>query len=280
MAIELQNNIWVWLPNWVKFQLSTKKLSILRKTDYSRAVVQHRKQGSNSRDALRSRRTCCKEVRRTISVINNVMAAQPNIDGAVCESCVIPFLVPRRKVWLALAVSVPCSNAANIGDRKTWTQSEFCTWQNSVRGARSPRKCICSVPAQETAKHRAKFGWPPLSDVGAVTKPRRETCWNLLGCPKLTNRSQPLVRWSLPYCEDMWRRYCCLTSFFFGLSIHALAAKIQPDKVVRWCQNGDFLRPVFAASRVPQISDLHSKFALRPYHVWKYGRHPISGRWD
>jgi len=49
---------------------------------------------------------------------------------------------------------------------------------------------------------------------------------------------------------------------------------------VRWCQNGDFLRPVFAASRVQHISDLHSKFALRPHHVWKYGRHPICDRWD
>jgi len=39
-----------------------------------------------------------------------------------------------------------------------------------------------------------------------------------------------------------------------------------------------FLRPVFAASRVPHISDLHSKFALRPHHVWKYGKHPISNR--
>jgi len=27
--------------------------------------------------------------------------------------------------------------------------------------------------------------------------------------------------------------------------MHATAAKIQPDKVVRWCQNGDILRPVF-----------------------------------
>jgi len=26
---------------------------------------------------------------------------------------------------------------------------------------------------------------------------------------------------------------------------------------------------------VQQVSDLHSKFALRPHHVWKYGRHPI-----
>ena len=34
-----------------------------------------------------------------------------------------------------------------------------------------------------------------------------------------------------------------------------------------------FLRPVFPASRVQHISDLHSKFALRPHHVWKYGRH-------
>jgi len=39
-----------------------------------------------------------------------------------------------------------------------------------------------------------------------------------------------------------------------------------------------FWRPVFSASRVQHISDLHSKFALRPYHVWKYGRHPISDR--
>jgi len=28
-----------------------------------------------------------------------------------------------------------------------------------------------------------------------------------------------------------------------------------------------FLRPVFAASRVQQVSDLHSKFALRPRHM-------------
>jgi len=69
-----------------------------------------------------------------------------------------------------------------------------------------------------------------------------------------------------------------LNKFFFRLSIRALVAKIQPDKVVLWCQNGDFLRPVFAASRVPHISDMHSKFALTPHHVWKYGRRPISGR--
>jgi len=35
---------------------------------------------------------------------------------------------------------------------------------------------------------------------------------------------------------------------------------------------GDFLGPAFAASHVQQISDLHSKFALGPNHVSKYGR--------
>jgi len=31
------------------------------------------------------------------------------------------ILVPRRKVWLTPAAGVPCSNAANIGERKIWT---------------------------------------------------------------------------------------------------------------------------------------------------------------
>jgi len=31
---------------------------------------------------------------------------------------------------------------------------------------------------------------------------------------------------------------------------------------------------------VQHISDLHSKFALRPHHVWKYGRHPLCDRWE
>ena len=72
----------------------------------------------------------------------NVMAAQPNIGGALCESSVIPFLVPRRKVWLSTTARVPHSNAANIEERKTWTQSEFCTWQNSVRGQEPPKVYI------------------------------------------------------------------------------------------------------------------------------------------
>ena len=48
--------------------------------------------------------------------------------------------------------------------------------------------------------------------------------------------------------------------------------------VPRWRFFASFLRPVFSASHVQHISDLHSKFALRPHHVSKYRRHPISDR--
>ena len=144
----------------------------------------------------------------------NLMASRPNIGGAVCKSSLIQFLVPHRKVWLRPAAGVPCSNAASIGERKTWTQSEFCTWQNSIRGAKALK--MYSVPAQKTTKHRAKFSWPPVSDVAAVTKPRREIGENLLGYPKLVNPSQLLVGRSTPYCENLWGRYCCLISFFSG----------------------------------------------------------------
>jgi len=60
----------------------------------------------------------------------------------------------------------------------------------------------------------AKFGWRPILECCAVTLPRRETRWNLQGCPELQNRSQPQVGWSSSYCGNMWRKYCRWTSFF------------------------------------------------------------------
>ena len=115
-------------------------------------------------------------------------------------------------------------------------------------------------------------------DCRAVTLPRSETRLNLQGCPKLANRSQTLVDRNSPYYHDMWMRYCRLTGFFSILDTCLSSEDIYPYKVVRWCQNDDFLRPVFSASRMQHISDMHSKFALRLHHVGKYGRHPISDR--
>jgi len=41
-----------------------------------------------------------------------------------------------------------------------------------------------------------------------------------------------------------------------------------------------FLGPAFSARHAHHISDLHSKFARRPHHVSKYGRHPTCGSRD
>jgi len=182
-----------------------------------------------------------------------------------------------RALLKCRAVTLPKYDSARLGGCKV----NFAPGKIPWRG-KNPRKCICSVPAQEMAKHRAKFGWLPLSDVAAVM-PRRKTCWNLLGCPKLPDRSRLLVGQSSPYCGDMCRRYCCLTSFFpivdTCLSCKDIARQ-SCAMVPRWPIFDDFLRPVFAVSRMQHVSELHLKLALRPQHVWKYGSHPIWDGWD
>ena len=52
-------------------------------------------------------------------------------------------------------------------------------------------------------------------------------------------------------CEDIARQSCGM--------------------VPGWRFLATFLGPAFAASRVQHLSDVHSKFALGPHHVSKYG---------
>ena len=70
--------------------------------------------------------------------------------------------------------------------------------------------------------------------VHVMIKQELSSCWDGRSCQSKVGRSSP-------YYKDMWGRYCCLNQVFFRLSIHASVAKIQPDKVVRWCPDGDFL---------------------------------------
>ena len=70
----------------------------------------------------------------------------------------------------------------------------------------------------------------------------------------LLNRFFPIVDTCLS-CEDIARQSCAM--------------------VPRWPFLATFLHPVLSASRLQHVSDLPLKFALRPHHLWKYGRHPI-----
>ena len=97
-----------------------------------------------------------------------------------------------------------------------------------------------------------------------------EICWGAPNSP--TNLSRYWAKFTkyselgAVMAEIGWREHVeeilLFNKFFFRLSTHALVTKIQPDKVVRWCTDGDCLHPVFSASRTQHISDLHSKFAL------------------
>ena len=103
-----------------------------------------------------------------------------------------------------------CTSAWKSGSRRTRTVKygilECRPMPNAMVALPIIGGALCSTPRS--------LAVASLLDCRAVTLPRRETGWNLLGCPKLKKRFQPLVGRSSPYCEDMWGRYCCLTSFF------------------------------------------------------------------
>ena len=57
---------------------------------------------------------------------------------------------------------------------RRWTENEFCTWQNSDRRQDIPEVYIIMYEARRRP-YIAQIGWPPVSDVAAVTLPRLET---------------------------------------------------------------------------------------------------------
>ena len=137
------------------------------------------------------------------------------------------------------------------------------------------------------AKHRwrplfnaAKFGWRPLLGSNAAKT------WNPLKLPGVPQTNETISAASRLKFTTLWGHVeeILLLNKFFPIVDTCLSFKdiawqsraIMP----RWRLFASFLCPVFSASRVQRISHLHSKFALRPHHVWKYGRHPVCDGWD
>jgi len=80
----------------------------------------------------------------------NVMAALPNICGALSK---------HSKVWLTPtilechAVTLQIQENARLGRKVNFAPGQI------PLGGKSPKKCIYSVPVQETAKHHATLVW-------------------------------------------------------------------------------------------------------------------------
>jgi len=75
-------------------------------------------------------------------------------------------------------------------------QQKLEMWANAQPDGRPAEHRWCSL-------FNAAVSLTPTTTCRAVTLPRRETSWNMVGCPKLTKRSQPLVGRSSPYRGDI-----------------------------------------------------------------------------
>jgi len=119
------------------------------------------------------------------------------------------------------------------------------------------------LPCSNAAKTRypLKYDGVPYTrqSFSAVSRQMFTILWGHLEDILLLNKFFPIVDTCLG-CEHIAWQNCAM--------------------VPRWRFLTTFLGPAFSASRMPHVSHLHSKFALSPHHVWKYGRHLMFGHWD
>jgi len=129
----------------------------------------------------------------------------------------------------------------------------------------------------------AKFGWRTVLDCRAVTLPRTQNPLKFARMPQTTGSISAACG---PKFTILWEHVeqVLLLNEFFPIVDKCLSCEDIAQQscvmVPSWRFFDDFLHPVFAASAVQHVSDLHLKFALSPHHVCKYGRHPICDGWD
>ena len=106
------------------------------------------------------------------------------------------------------------------------------------------------MPCSNAAKTRKPLklaGVPQTTrSISAASRPKFTILWGHVEDILLLNQFFPIVDMCLR-CEDIARQSCAM--------------------VPRWRFLATFLRPLFSANRVQQVSDLHLKFAPRPHHV-------------
>jgi len=152
-------------------------------------------------------------------------------------------------------------------------------WANAQRDGRPAEHRWCRL------FNAANFGWRSLLDCRVITlqcqvEKAVEISWGPQTGKLISAASRPkfTILWGHP------ENVLLLNNFFSDCrcvpQLRRYIARQSCAMVPRWRFLATFLRPVFSASRVQHVSDLHPNFALRPYHVWKYGRHWICDGWD
>jgi len=187
-----------------------------------------------------------------------------------------------RKVWLAPTARLPCSNTANRRAQDLEDAKWILHLPKFRYGATAAENVhILYQPGKDQTLCKvwlASFEWRGCSNEAKTQKPLK-----LAEVPETNETISATSRLKFTYCGDMWRRYCCLTSFFPIVNTCLSCEDIARQNCAMVPKRqffGDFLHPAFPASHVQYIWDLLSEFALRPHHMWKCGRHPICDGWD
>jgi len=137
---------------------------------------------------------------------------------------------------------------------------------SNIGGASVQRRKVWLTPtagvpcsnAVNTRKQLKFIGVPQTPEpISAVSGPKFAILWGHLEDILLFNNFFPIVNACLS-CEDVAGQSCAM--------------------VLRWRFLATFASGLFPASRMQHVPDLHSKFAIRPHHVSKYGRHPMCDR--
>jgi len=142
------------------------------------------------------------------------MAALPNIGGALCST---PQSLSDP------AAGVPCSNAASIEERKTWTQSDF--FAKFRVGEQEPPKMYIWRTSPGDGQTSCKVWLASGERRRSTNEAKTRTPLKFAGVPKTPERisavSGPIFAILCRHVEEI----LTLTSFF-RLPIHALVAKI------------------------------------------------------
>jgi len=77
----------------------------------------------------------------------------------------------------------------------------------------------------------AKYGWRELLKCHTLTLPRRESRWNLQGCPKLANRSQSLLGRSSPLLWGHVEEVSVFNKFFSNCRYMPQLQRYSPTKL-------------------------------------------------
>ena len=138
---------------------------------------------------------------------------------------------------------------------RRWKKEETRMWANAQRDGR---------PAEYRWRpmfSAAKFGWHgPTTRVPCSNAAKTRNPLKLAGVPQTNELISAASEPSSPYCKDMCGRHCCVTSFFLHVNACLSCEDIawqSSTMVPRLEIFGEFLRPVFSASRVQHVSDLH-----------------------